>query len=100
MEPHHRRRQGGIQGGHAPPIFRTYSHFVLREAFFQTRWCYSPKIKNFVPPKFFPPYIFGLAAPLYYMQIKQKFGQIFENRQKRPNKIFAAKPLLKTVKFS
>jgi len=34
------------------------------------------------------------------MQIRPTLGQIFENAQTRPNKIFAAKPLLKTVKFS
>jgi len=35
------------------------SHFVLRDAFFQTKQCYSPKIKHFATPP-----IFGLATPL------------------------------------
>jgi len=30
-------------------MFRTYSHFVLWEAYFQTKWCYSPKIKHVGP---------------------------------------------------
>jgi len=33
------------------------------------------------------------------MQIRPKFGQTYKNTHKRPNKIFAAKPLLKTAKF-
>jgi len=36
----------------------------------------------------------------YHMQIRSKFGQIFKNTNKRPNKIFAVKPLLKIAKFS
>jgi len=34
------------------------------------------------------------------MQIRLKITQIFKNTQKRPSKIFAAKPLRKTAKFS
>jgi len=36
-----------------PQVFRKYSHFVLSEAFFQTKQCYSPKIKHFAPPQNF-----------------------------------------------
>jgi len=50
----------------APQIFRKYSHFAFSVAFFQTKWCYSPKIKHFaLPPKFFgSPQNFWLATPL------------------------------------
>jgi len=33
------------------------------------------------------------------MQIRPKFGQTFKNTQKRPNKVYAAKPLEKMAKF-
>jgi len=32
-------------------IFRISSHFVLQEAVSQTKYCCSPKIKHFDPPK-------------------------------------------------
>jgi len=48
----HRRSQGGPGGHSHPQIFRTYSHFVVWEAISQTKYCYSPKIKRFTPPKF------------------------------------------------
>jgi len=35
----------------------------------------------------------------YHMQIRPKFGQTFKNTQKRPNKVYAAKPLEKMAKF-
>jgi len=61
----HRRTQGE-PGAMPPHIFSISSHFVLWEAASQTKYCCSPKIKNFVPPKFFGPLQnFGLAAPLY-----------------------------------
>ena len=47
----HRRSQGG-PGCHAPrDIFSIYCHFVLWKAASQTKYCYSPKIKHFGPPK-------------------------------------------------
>ena len=49
----------GGQKAMPPQMFRKYSHFALWVAFFQTKWCYSPKIKHFAPPK-----VFGLATPL------------------------------------
>ena len=55
----HRRSHGGGKGAMPPKHFRTYSHFVLWEAFFQTNQCYSPKIKYFSPAQ-----ILGLATPL------------------------------------
>jgi len=51
----HRRSQRGPKGPCPPQMFRKYSHFVLWEAFFQTKWCYLPKFNHFVPPIFFPP---------------------------------------------
>jgi len=51
--------RGGPKGPCPPQIFRNYSHFVLREAFFQTKYCYSPTITHFGPRQ-----IFGLATPL------------------------------------
>jgi len=33
-------------------MFRKYSHFVLCVAFFQTKYCYSPKFKYLALPKF------------------------------------------------
>jgi len=60
----HRRSQEG-QRGHGPPqIFRKYSHFVLWEAFFQTKCCYSPKIKRFGPPNFWAGYATGFITQL------------------------------------
>jgi len=47
----HRRSQGG-PGCHAPAKFLAYTvNFVLWKAAFQTKYCYSPKIKHFGPPK-------------------------------------------------
>jgi len=54
----HRRSQG-VKGAMPPQILGKYSHFLLWEAFFQTKQCYSPKIKHFGLPKYF-----GLAVPL------------------------------------
>jgi len=34
------------------------------------------------------------------MQIRPKFGQIYNNGHKKPNKIFSVKTLLKRAKFS
>ena len=42
-----------------PPKFLERSHFVLREAFFQTKQCYSPKIKHFALPNFWAGYATG-----------------------------------------
>jgi len=53
--PHKRNVIGVARGGKGampPQIFRKYSHFVLWEAFFQTKYCYSPKIKHLAPQKF------------------------------------------------
>lgn len=55
----HRRSQGR-QWGHGPlKSFRTYSNVVLWDAFFQTKWCFSAKIKHFGSSQ-----IFRLATPL------------------------------------
>jgi len=48
----------GAQGPWPPQIFSIYSHFVLREAVYQTKECYSPKIKHFAHPSF-------VAAPRF-----------------------------------
>ena len=45
---HHRH---GQTGPFPPKNFRMCRHFVLWEAVSYTRYCCSPKIKNFVPPK-------------------------------------------------
>ena len=47
----HRRSQLGGKWGHAPPIFRKYSHFVSWELFAEGQ-------------TFCPPQTFGLATPL------------------------------------
>jgi len=52
----HRRSQGVEQRGRFPPNFwKKKTFFVLWEAFFQTKECYSPKIKYFVIPQIFWP---------------------------------------------
>jgi len=49
----------------APQILRKYSHFVVWEAFFQTKYYYLPKIKHFAPPTILcSSQITGLATPL------------------------------------
>jgi len=67
----HRRSQGGPKGPCPLQIFRQYSHFVSWDACFQTKYCYSSKIKHFSPHKFFAPQIFGLATPLYTSGIQR-----------------------------
>ena len=52
----HRRSQGVAKGAISPQIFRKYSHFVLWEAFFLAKYCYSAKIKHFGPPNFWAGY--------------------------------------------
>jgi len=48
-----------------PNIFRKSSHFSLWMAVSPKIYCCSPKIKHFIPSKFFgPPKKFGLATPL------------------------------------
>jgi len=37
-----------------PKNLGKHSHFVFWEVFFQTKWCYSPKIKCFAPLIFWP----------------------------------------------
>jgi len=49
----HMRSQGEAKGAMPPQMCRKYSHFDLWVAFFQTKWCYSPKIKLFAPQKNF-----------------------------------------------
>jgi len=38
-----------------PKIFEKYSHFVLWDAFFQTKQCYSANMKKIPPLNFFAP---------------------------------------------
>jgi len=47
---YHRRSQGGW-GLCRPKVFSTSCHFELWESVSQAKYCWSPKVKNFGPPK-------------------------------------------------
>jgi len=47
-----------------PLIFSTSSHFMLWEAVSQTKYCCSPKIKTFPPPKFWAGYTTGVLLDM------------------------------------
>jgi len=51
---------GVARGAKGTQILSISSHFVFWESASQTKYCCSPKIKHFGPPKFF-----GLATPLF-----------------------------------
>jgi len=59
---------------------------MLWEAFFQTKYCYSPKIKYFPLPKFFGPFpIFGLVTPLLPATIALSCFQLLNVKQLETN---------------
>jgi len=99
--------QRGEQRGHDPQIFRKYSHFAVSVAFFQTKRCYSPKIKHFGPPKNFgwlrhclvviSIYILRL---LYYFVICARRVILIVIQYKQKNRIFPCHTRLQYEYFS